>query len=106
MRAWQPYDGKARAAAVLPLSGTRETGAGSPALAPARAVAVVAARWTALEALLGFSLRPGNLLARLLVDDLHGETHFAAVIEAQQLDPDLLALLDNVLHALRPAGGQ
>src|SRR5262245_41689415 len=81
---------------------------GSPALAAAWAVVAVAvaARRTALEALLGLALGARDLLPRGLIDYLHGKAHLAAVVEAEQLDEHLLALLDDVLDALRPAGGQ
>src|ERR1700704_1227150 len=44
-------------------------------LAPSRPVAVVAAGRAALEFLLGLTLGARDLLARRLVDDLHGQTH-------------------------------
>ena len=66
----------------------------------ARAVLAVAAGRAALEALLGLALGARDLLAGRLVDDLHGEAHLAAVVEAQQLDEDLLALLDDLVHGL------
>src|SRR5262249_49099860 len=55
--------------------------------------------------LLGF----GGLLLRLqilagrLVDDLHGEAHLAALVEAEKLDLDLVAFLDDVGDLLHPA---
>src|SRR3984885_14846803 len=45
-----------------------------------------------------------HVLAGLLVDDLHREPHLAALVEAEQLDLDLVAFLDDVaglLHAAR-----
>src|SRR5438067_609224 len=53
-------------------------------------------------ALLGLLLRL-EILAGLLVDDLHREAHLAAVVEPEQLDLDLVALLDDVGHLLHPA---
>ena len=35
--------------------------------------------------------------AGFLVNDLHGEANLAAVVKAEQLDPDLVVLLDDVL---------
>src|SRR5690606_10876831 len=49
-------------------------------------------------------LVPGKFLAGLLVNDLHGEPHLAALVEAHQLDPHLVAFLDDIgglLDALR-----
>lgn len=37
-----------------------------------------------------------GFLAGLLIHNLHGQTHLAAVIEAQQLDPDLLAFFQDI----------
>src|SRR5690606_8811229 len=39
---------------------------------------------------------PGDFLAALLVDDLHGEAHLAALVEAEQFYPHLVAFLDHV----------
>src|SRR5262245_46188605 len=81
---------------------------GLPPLAPptvaATAIATVAARRTALQRRLLRRLALGarDLLAGGLVDDLHGQAHLAAVVEAEQLDEDLLALLHHLAHRLRP----
>ena len=37
-----------------------------------------------------------DLLAGRLVDDLHRQAHLAALVEAEELDPDLVAFLDHV----------
>src|SRR5262245_58935600 len=79
----------------------------SPALSAPRPVTMVAAGWAlAVVLLLRLALGSGDLLAGRLVDDLHGEAHLATVVEAQQLDPHLLALLDDHLHGLGPTLGQ
>src|ERR1700761_6232400 len=73
---------------------TRLPQTGSAALL-ARRLAVV----LVLRLLLGL-----EVLAGLLVDDLHREPHLAALVEAEQLDLDLVAFLDDVaglLHAPR-----
>src|SRR3546814_5255063 len=46
-----------------------------------------------------------QVLAGLLVDDLHGQLHLAAVVEAEDLDLHGIALLDHLADALRPAVG-
>src|SRR5215468_2401704 len=58
----------------------------------------------------GFACRLGlgpllglEILAGLLVDDLHGQAHLAALVEAQELDLDLVAFLDDVGHLLHAA---
>ena len=76
-------------------------------LAAATAVAPLAPGRTALgQHLLGLALGARDLLTGDLVDDLHGEAHLAAVVEAQELDVDLLALLDHLAHRLGPALGE
>src|SRR5262245_63025842 len=52
---------------------------------------------------LGLLLR-FQVLAGRLVHDFHGKAHFASLIEAEQLDLDLVAFLDHVgnfLHSAR-----
>ena len=66
-------------------------------------VLAIATGRTTLEALLGFALGARDLLAGRLVDDLHGEPHLAAVVEAEQLDEHFLALLDDIIYAFGPA---
>src|SRR5207244_7421050 len=53
------------------------------------------------RALLGLLLRL-EILAGLLVDDFHRQAHLAAVVEPEELDLDLVALLDDVGHLLHP----
>src|SRR3546814_19527725 len=46
----------------------------------------------------------GQLLAGLLVDRLHAELDLAPVVEADDLDLDLVALLEDVGDLLHPIG--
>src|SRR6185369_286426 len=55
----------------------------------------------ALGLLLGF-----EILAGVLVDNLHGQASLAALVEAQELDLDLVAFLDHVGDLLHPARRQ
>src|SRR5690606_22463415 len=47
-----------------------------------------------------------DLLAGGLVDDLHRQAHLAALVEAHQLDPDLVAFLDDVGGLADAVGGE
>src|SRR5690554_4185146 len=47
-------------------------------------------------ALFGSFLALGDFLAGRLVDDLHGQADLAALVEAEQLDPDLVPFLDHI----------
>src|SRR6185312_15478085 len=49
-------------------------------------------------------LLAGDLLARLLVDDLHRQAHLATLVEAHELDEDLVAFLDHVGRLLDTVG--
>src|SRR5262245_2168574 len=71
--------------------------------AAASAIAAVAARRAALQRrLFGLALGARDLLAGGLVHDLHGQAHLAAVVEAEQLDEDLLSLLHHLADGLGP----
>jgi hypothetical protein len=37
-----------------------------------------------------------DFFAGLLVDHFHGQTHLAAIVKAQQFDPDLLTFFENI----------
>ena len=43
-----------------------------------------------------FFLLADDFLAALLVDDLHRQANLAALVEAHQLDVDLVAFLDDI----------
>src|SRR5262249_5058223 len=81
-----------------------EAPAGSTPLAAPRPVLAVAPRRTLAAELLLLRLAflARDLLAGRLVDDLHRQAHLAAIVEAQQLDVDLLAFLDDLAHRLGP----
>src|SRR5262245_8154280 len=49
---------------------------------------------------------PRDLLAGLLVNDLHRQPDLAAVVAAEQLHPDLVAFLDHLVDGLGPAFGK
>src|SRR5581483_4047582 len=60
-----------------------------------------------LALLLAFGLLLGlEVLAGGLVDHLHRQPHLAAVVEAEQLDLDLVAFLDDVRGLLHPVRRQ
>ena len=75
-------------------------------VAAALAVAPGRARGAELGLGLGLAFGARDLLAGRLVDDLHGQPRLAAVIEAQKLDVDLLALLDDLADRRRAPGRQ
>src|SRR5687768_3131713 len=52
--------------------------------------------WDFATSLFGRSVFPGAFLAGFLVDHLHRQAHLAALVKAQELDPDLVAFLDDV----------
>src|SRR6185437_1386595 len=60
----------------------------------------------------GFARRRRFLLLRLevlaghLIDHLHRQPRLAAIVEAEQLDLDLVAFLDDVGGLLHPVGGE
>ena len=37
-----------------------------------------------------------DFFAGFLVDHFHGQTHLAAIVKAQQFDPDLLTFFENI----------
>src|SRR5215469_16293426 len=47
-----------------------------------------------------------DFLAGRLVDDLHRQADLAALVEAEELDPDLLAFLDDVLRLGNALGSE
>ena len=64
-------------------------------------VAAAPLRYLAMPEQIRRRLRPplllaGDFLAGRLVDDLHRQADLAALVEAQELDPDLVAFLDDV----------
>src|SRR5262245_44480573 len=102
-RGTQRRPGHAEAAApAAPRDGARKRLAAFAATLATIAVAALPARRasTAIEALLGLALGARDLLARRLIDDFHGQAHLATIIEAQQLDIDLLPLFHDLAHRL------
>src|SRR5262245_44735429 len=98
---------RARAAqrnARAALAARRCSGAGSTPFAASGSILAVAARGElAAQLLFRIAFLARDFLARCLVDDLHRQPHLAALVEAQQLDIDLVALLDDLAHRLGPA---
>ena len=43
-----------------------------------------------------FLLFARSFFATLLIDNFHRQAHFATIVKAQQLDPDLLTFFENV----------
>src|SRR5262245_57786211 len=64
----------------------------APPLAAAAIATIASRRAVPLGGFLGLAIGARDLLAGGLVDDLHREANLAAVVEAEQLDVDLLAL--------------
>src|SRR5262245_48935785 len=94
-----------RVAARCPVGGKPAAKQALAAFAPTlAAITTLAPRRasTAIEAFLGLAFRARDLLARRLIDHLHGKPHLAAIIEAQELDVDLLALLHDLAYGFGP----
>src|SRR6185312_11097141 len=72
--------------------------------AAATATRAFAARRTAFEDLFRLAFGARNFLARRLIDDLHRQPRFAAIVKAQELDVNLLAFLHDFADRRRPAG--
>src|SRR5262249_31669481 len=73
------------------------------AAALAATLALAARRTLGRELLLGLALGARQLLAGRLIDDLHGEPHLAAVVEAPKLGGNFLAFVDHFANRLRTA---
>src|SRR6516225_6038046 len=87
---------KTQAAGRCPAAVSRSIAISPPGrrLFPARRLALL----LRLGLLLGF-----EVLAGLLIDHLHRQPHLAALVEAQKLHLDLVALVDHVVHLLDAA---